>query len=191
MSEHPQPGELQHLMPCLGALMGFFQPPQVWQTARADKRGPRQACCGREDGAEEVSLTMLGVIALHALTKACAVPCVSHDTTQFSPLFPSPQHHLLHPGRLAGPVLRGLSQTPRLCLPQAAHLLRAPQHPWFRPGTPSPHPSVPVPAAGAERGRSRRWGWFPARGDVRVCRELQVSPRGWTWRYTGKLIQLN
>lgn len=58
--------------------MGFFQPPQVWQTARADERGPRQACCGREDGAEEVSLTMLGMIAVRfSHGGVCCPMCVS------------------------------------------------------------------------------------------------------------------
>lgn len=34
-------------------------PHQVWQTPRAGKWGPHQAHCGREDGAEEVSLPVL------------------------------------------------------------------------------------------------------------------------------------
>lgn len=82
---------------------------------------------------------------------------VAPDSHTGLPAFLSSQHHLLHPGRLAGPVLGGLPQAPRLRLSQAAHLLRAPQHPRLGPRAPSPHPAGPVPAAGAERDRSRRW----------------------------------
>lgn len=42
-----------------GAQCLLSVPHQVWQTPRAGEWGPRQAHCGREDGAEEVSLTVL------------------------------------------------------------------------------------------------------------------------------------
>lgn len=116
----------------------------------------------------------LVLIQRHVLSQGCSWCLGLGVHTGFSPHLiltqaclcfpPSPQHHLLHPGRLAGPVLRGLPQAPGLCLPQAAHLLRAPQHPRLGPGAPSPHPAGPVPAARAERVGGGRWGPFPACG---------------------------
>lgn len=56
-----------------GAQCLLSVPHQVWQTPRAGKWGPRQAHCGREDGAEEVS----AVVALvAALREGCVVPAV-------------------------------------------------------------------------------------------------------------------
>lgn len=128
----------------------------------------------------------------HVLFWGCSwclrlIGVLAHSSHAGLPVFPSsPQHHLLHPGCLAGPVLRGLPQAPGLRLPQAAHLLRAPQHPRLGPGAQSPHPAGPIPAARAERVRGGRWdppstfrGLFGAAGGESATGWHRGFPKSW------------
>lgn len=70
----------------------------------------------------------------------------SHVHKCFEPPFPlALQHRLVHPGRVAGPVLRGLLEPAQLRLSAPAAVLPSPPLPGLRPGAPRPQPAGPLP----------------------------------------------
>lgn len=63
------------------------------------------------------------------------------------------QHCFVHPGRVVGPVLRGLLESTELRLSAPAHVLPSPPLPRLGPGAPRPQPAGPLPPPTAV------WAW--------------------------------
>lgn len=104
---------------------------------RACSRGP-QSLTGRQHRAEEVSTEP----AWSDRGGGSRAPVL---TSCRSPL----QHRLLHPGRVAGPVLGGLLEPSQLRLSAPAAVLPAPPLPRLGPGASRPQPAGPLPPATA------------------------------------------
>lgn len=98
------------------------------------------------------------------------------------------QYGFIYPGRLAGPVLRGLLEPSQLRMSAPAHVLPSPPLPRLGPGAPSPQPSGPFPPPTAVWAWS--W-WYEGRtGEGAQGREQKPKDESQSLRYSRSWRQL-